>query len=93
MPATIDLFSLYVLFIHIRSCDETLENGLFQIFSYSRAYVYIIYIRWIQELPWDLEWANKTYKVYWIINMGVVKTSFLATGIKAKRRLLLIAEK
>ena len=33
----IDLFSLYVLFSHDRSCDNTLENCFFQILSYSHA--------------------------------------------------------
>ena len=34
-----DLFSLYVLFSQYRSCDNTLENCVFQILSCSRAYV------------------------------------------------------
>ena len=38
-----DLFNLYVLFFQYRSCDYTLENSFFQISSYSRAYLRIIY--------------------------------------------------
>ena len=39
----IDLFSLYVLFSQYRSSDNTRENCFFQILSYSRAYLLIIY--------------------------------------------------
>ena len=39
----IDLFSLYVLFSQYMSCDNTLENCFFQISSYSRAYLRVIY--------------------------------------------------
>ena len=39
----IGLFSLYVLFSRCRSCDNTPENCFFQISSYSRVYVCIIY--------------------------------------------------
>ena len=37
------LFSLYVLFSQYMSCDNTLENCFFQISSYSRAYLRVIY--------------------------------------------------
>ena len=39
----IDLFSMYVLFSQYRSCDNTLDNCLFQISSHSRAYLRVIY--------------------------------------------------
>ena len=39
----IDLFSLYVLFSQYMSCENTLENCFFQISSYSRAYLRVIY--------------------------------------------------
>ena len=39
----IDLFSLYVLFSQYRSRDNTLGNRFFQISSYSRAYLRIVY--------------------------------------------------
>ena len=39
----IDLFSLYVLFSQDRSFDDTLENCFFQILSYSRAYLCVMY--------------------------------------------------
>ena len=39
----IDLISLYVLFSQYMSCDNTLENCFFQISSYSRAYLRVIY--------------------------------------------------
>ena len=39
----IDLFSLYILFSQKRSCDNTPKNCFFQISSYSRSFVRIIY--------------------------------------------------
>ena len=47
----IDLFSLYVLFSQYRSSDNTLENCFFQISSYSRAYVRIIYEKTKSQVP------------------------------------------
>ena len=60
----IDLFSLHVLFSQYRSCDNTLENCLFQIYSsYSCAYVRIIYEQQRVKFLSDLYWENKTYKL------------------------------
>ena len=47
----IDLFGLYVLFSQYRSCDNTLGNCLFQISSYSRAYVREIYEKTKGQVP------------------------------------------
>ena len=47
----IDLFSLYSLFSQYRSCDNTLGNCFFQISSYSRAYVCIIYDKTKGQIP------------------------------------------
>ena len=47
----IDLFSLYILFSQYRSCDNTPENCFFQISSYSRAYVRIIYKKTKDRVP------------------------------------------
>ena len=47
----IDLFSLYVLFSHYRSCDNTLGNHYFQISSYARAYLRIIYEKTMSQVP------------------------------------------
>ena len=54
----IDLFSLYILFSQKRSCDNTPKNCFFQISSYSRAFVRIIYEK--IKFPWNLYWENKT---------------------------------
>ena len=48
---SIDLLSLYVLFSQYRSCDNTLENCFFQISSYSRAYLVIIYKKTKGQVP------------------------------------------
>ena len=47
----IDLFSLYVLFSQYMSCDNTLENCFFQISSYSRAYLRVIYEKTMGQVP------------------------------------------
>ena len=47
----IHLFSLYVLFSQYRSCDNTLGNRFFQISSYSRAYLRIIYEKTMGQVP------------------------------------------
>ena len=47
----IDLFSLYILFSQYRSCDNTPENCFFQISSYSRAFVRIIYEKTKGQVP------------------------------------------
>ena len=47
----IDLFSLYVLFSQYRSFDETLENCSFQILSYSRAYLCVMYEKTKGKVP------------------------------------------
>ena len=43
MEHKIDLFSSFILFSQCWSCDVTLESCFFEISSYSRAYVRIIY--------------------------------------------------
>ena len=49
---SLDFFSLHVLFSHwIKSCDNTLRNHFFQISSYSRAYVRIIYEKTMGQVP------------------------------------------
>ena len=46
---SIDLFSLYVCFVYFRSCDDTLVNCFFKIFSFKfplihvQTYAYVIY--------------------------------------------------
>ena len=40
---TMDLFSLYVLFSHLRQRDATLGNSFFQMSSYAHACVRITY--------------------------------------------------
>ena len=40
-----------VLFSQCRSCDNTLENCFFQIASYSRAYIDIIYEKKKSQVP------------------------------------------
>ena len=64
------IFSSYVLFSHFRPCDVTLENSFFQMSSYARVYVGIIYEKTKGEFPWEhswtshgQKWENKTYKV------------------------------
>ena len=47
----IDLFSLYILFSQNRSCDNTPKNCFFQISSYSRAFVRIIYEKTKGQVP------------------------------------------
>ena len=47
----IDLFSLYVLFSQYMSRDNTLGNRFFQISSYSRAYLLIIYEKTMGQVP------------------------------------------
>ena len=47
----IDLFSLYVLFSQYRSFDDTLENCFFQILSYSRAYLCVMYEKTKGKVP------------------------------------------
>jgi len=63
----IDLFSLYVLFSQNRSCDSTLENSPFK---FHLIHVHIsMHSLWkdkgsnSSELPWDLYWENKIYKL------------------------------
>ena len=51
------------LFSQYRSCDNTLENCSFQISSYTRTYVRIIYEKAKAKSHWDLYWENKTYKL------------------------------
>ena len=46
-----DLFILYVLFLQYRSCDNTLEDCLFQISSYSHSYARITYEKTKVEVP------------------------------------------
>ena len=50
---TIDLFSLYILFSQCRSCVVTLESCFFEISSYSRAYVRIIYEKTKGKSLWE----------------------------------------
>ena len=47
----IDLFSWYILFSQKRSCDNTPKNCFFQISSYSRAFVRIIYEKTKGQVP------------------------------------------
>ena len=49
----IDPFSLYILFSQCRSCDVTLESCFFEISSYSRAYVRIIYEKTKGKSLWE----------------------------------------
>ena len=48
-----DLFSLYILFSQCRSCVVTLESCFFEISSYSRAYVRIIYEKTKGKYLWE----------------------------------------
>ena len=75
----IDLFSLYILFSQCRSCDVTLESCFFEIASYSRAYVRIIYED-KRKIPLgtshDLHWENKNVQakeVYRALSRGISK--------------------
>ena len=52
-------FSLYVLFSQCRSCDNNLEDCVFQIFPHSRAYVSIIMKKTKGEIPPELHWGKK----------------------------------
>ena len=45
------VFSLYILFSQKRSCDNTPKNCFFQISSYSRAFVRIIYEKTKGQVP------------------------------------------
>ena len=48
--ASMNLFSSYVLFSQCTSCDNTQDNGFFQISSHSRAYVSIICEKTIEQI-------------------------------------------
>ena len=48
--ASMNLDSSYVLFSQCTSCDNTQDNGFFQISSHSRAYVNIICEKTIEQI-------------------------------------------
>ena len=65
--SSIDLFSLYVLFSHLRPRDATRGNSFFQMSSYARANVRITNDRNKRKISmWasrGLKWENKMYKL------------------------------
>ena len=65
--SSIDLFSLYVLFSHLRPRDVTRGNSFFQISSYARANVRITNAKNKRKIPMrasrGLKWENKMYKL------------------------------
>ena len=62
----IDVFSLYVLFSHVRPRDATRRNSFFQMSSYARANERITNEKNKREIPMrtsrSLKWENKMYK-------------------------------
>ena len=68
-PGAIDLFTLYVLFPHFRSCDVTLEEVFFHILSRQRAYACRIHEKQMRT-SCGLNGENKACKqkgLYWAI--------------------------
>ena len=65
--SSIDLFSLYVLFSHLRPRDATRGNSFFQMSSYARANVRITNDRNKRKISMrasrGLKWENKMYKL------------------------------
>ena len=63
----IDLFSLYVLFSHVRPRDATRGNSFYQMSSYARASVRINNDKNKRKTPMrascGLKWENKLYKL------------------------------
>ena len=59
----IDLFSLFVLFSQHRSPENPPGNCFFQISSYSREYLRIIYEKTKGQVPLGPLSGNKTYKL------------------------------
>ena len=67
---SIDLFMLYVLFFQHRSRDNIPENCFFEMSSYSRAYVRIIYEKTKGQVPLGPllgEQNIQAKEVYWTI--------------------------
>ena len=58
----IDLLSLYILFSQYRSFDDTLENCFFQIFSYPRAYLRVMYEKTKGKVPLGPLWGKQNIK-------------------------------
>ena len=86
----IDLFSLYALFTQYRSCDNTLENCFFQITSYLRAYLRIIYKEETGQVPLGplLEKQNipakEVYCEMRISNFSLVNASYISIWVRMR---------